>query len=166
MANEAYINNGTSLLISGDAGADIAWSMEAVTTGNGQVSAQIDLGAAPRPFIYEWSCEVQFDATPTQYSTLDLYISESPDGDATQRSGDEGAADAALGDVDSLKNMKAIGKVIVENAAASEKNVASGTFITFNRYISIVGLNDTGATINATDTNFRFDMQPKYIQGQ
>lgn len=166
MANEAYVANGTSLSINGEAGADYAFSMEGVSNASGRVSAQIDLGAAPRPFIYQWSAELQFQATPTQYATADFYIAEAPDGDSTQISGDVGATDAALGDVDMLQNLKYIGSVVSENAAASEKCVASGEFVTYARYISIVMYNDSGATTNATDSNARFDLQPKAIQGQ
>lgn len=166
MANEAYIRKGTALLINGEAGADYAWSVEALANAAGRVSAQIDLGAAPRPYEYEWSCEVQWQATPTQYATLDLYVAAAPDADSTQIDGDIGASDAALGDVDMLRNLRYIGSVVSENAAASEKCVASGTFRHTMRYLSLVAYNGGGATINATDSSFRFDLVPVYIQGQ
>lgn len=166
MANEAYIRKGTSLLVNGEAGADVAWSMEGVTTANGRVSAQIDLGVAPRPAWYTWSCEVQFQATPTQGKGVELYIAGAPDADNTQIDGDIGTTDAALGDVDMRRNLRAIGYVVSENAAASEICVSSGRFMHTERYISIVGYNDSGATINATDTNFRFNLVPLYWQGQ
>lgn len=166
MANEAYIANGTALLINGEVGADYAFSVEGLTNAAGRVSAQINLGAAPRAYIYSWSCEVQFQATPTQYATLDLYIAGAPDGDSTQIDGDVGASDAALGDVDMRQNLRFIGSVVSENAAASEKCVASGSFVHYDRYLTIVAYNDSGATVNATDSNFRFDITPKAIQGQ
>ena len=166
MANEDYVNNGTALLINGEAGADYAFSVEGITNSTGRVSAQIDLGAAPRPYLYQWSCEVQFQATPTQYKGLELWIATAPDGDSTQIDGDVGASDAALGDVDMRRNLKNIGYVVSENAAASEKCVKSGEFSTTARYLTIVAYNDSGATVNATDSNFRFDIQPKYSQGQ
>jgi len=166
MANENFINNNTALLINGEAGADFAFTVEGLTNQNGRVSAQIDLGVAPRPSEYQWSCEAQAQATPTQFATLDLYIATAPDGDATQIDGDVGNADAALADIDMRSNLRFIGNVVSENAAASEKMVNSGTFVTTNRYISIIAFNALGATINATDSNFRFDLQPKYQQGQ
>lgn len=166
MANEAYIRKGTSKLVNGEAGADVAWSMEGVTNAAGRVSTQIDWGAAPRPDEYAWSCEVQFQATPTQYKGLELYVAGAPDGDATQIDGDLGATDAALGDVDMRYNLQAIGYVVSENAAASEKCVRSGRFRFTERYMTLVGYNDSGATINATDSNFRFDIVPIYYQGQ
>lgn len=166
MANEAYIRKGTSKLVNGEAGADVAWSMEGIATANGRVSAQIDWGAVPRPALYEWSCEVQWQATPTQGGVLELYVAGAPDADATQIDGDVGSSDAALGDVDMRRNLQYIGSVTSENAAASEVCVASGSFYFPQRYMSIVGYNGAGATTNATDSNFRFNIVPIYWQAQ
>lgn len=166
MANEAYIKTGTALLISGAAGADYAWSVEGITSGAGRVSAQIDLGASPRPGLYKWSCECQFQATPTQGLGLELYKAGAPDGDSTQIDGDIGSSDAALGDVDMRRNLKGIGYVVSENAAASEACVASGVFEHVDRYLSLVAYNASGASVNATDTNFVFTLHPYSWQGQ
>ena len=166
MANEIYLRKGTSKLVNGEAGADVAWSMEAVANAAGRVSAQIDWGAAPRPDWYEWSCEVQWQATPTQGAVLELYVAGAPDADNTQLDGDIGTSDAALGDIDMRRNLRYIGCVVSENAAASEICVASGTLQFTPRYMSIVGYNAGGATINATDSNFRFNIIPVYWQGQ
>lgn len=166
MANESYIRKGTSKLVNGEAGAAVAFSMEGVANAAGRVSDQIDWGAAPRPEWYEWSCEVQFQATPTQGYGLELYVAGAPDADATQIDGDIGSTDAALGDIDMRRNLKQIGFVASENAAASEKCVSSGLFRFTQRYMSIVGYNASGASVNATDSNFRFDIVPVYAQGQ
>jgi len=166
MANEAYISKGTAILFGGEAGATVALSAEGLANGSGWVSAQRDLGAAPRPGLYDWSCEVQFQATPTQGAGLEIYAAFAPDNDSTQIDGDVGATDAALGDVDMRRNLMLIGYVTSENAAASEKCVASGQFEASKRYLSIVVYNGSGASINATDTNFRFDLQPAAWQGQ
>lgn len=166
MANEVYLRKGTSKLVNGEAGADVAWSMEGVANAAGRVAAQIDWGAAPRPDWYEWSCEVQWQATPTQGSVLELYVAGAPDADSTQIDGDVGTTDAALGDIDMRRNLKFIGSVVSENAAASEICVASGRFQFTQRYMSLVGYNAAGATINATDSNFRFNIVPIYWQGQ
>lgn len=166
MANETYVKTGTALLFNGEAGADVAFSMEGVATAAGRVSAQKDLGASPRSYMFYWSCEAQFQATPTQGLGIELYVAGAPDADATQIDGDIGNADAALGDVDMRRNLKFIGNVISENAAASEVCVASGVFEHHMRYLSIVGYNASGATTNATDSAFRFDLTPIYYQGQ
>lgn len=166
MANEVYLLKGSSLLFNGEAGAAVAFSVEGLTNAAGRVSAQKDWGAAPRPYTYEWSCEVQWQATPTQGSVLELYVAGAPDGDSTQIDGDVGASDAALGDVDMRRNLRYIGCVVSENAAASEACVASGRFEFPQRYMSVIAYNAGGATINATDSNFRFDIVPVYYQGQ
>ena len=166
MANEVYIRKGTSKLVNGEAGADVAWSMEGVANAAGRVSVQIDWGAAPRPDWYEWSCEVQWQATPTQGGVLELYVAGAPDADNTQIDGDVGTTDAALGDNDMRRNLKQFGAVVSENAAASEICVASGRLHFTQRYMTLVGYNAAGATINATDSNFRFNIVPIYWQGQ
>lgn len=166
MANEAYINKAAQKLVSGVSGADVAWSVEGVANAAGRVSAQIDWGALPRPARYEWSCECQWQATPTQGGTLELFIATAPESDSTQIDGDVGATDAALGDVDMKRNLRPIGGVVSENAAASEVCVASGEFECASRYMSIVCYNAGGASINATDTNFVFIIRPVYWQGQ
>lgn len=166
MANEAYILEGTKLKINGEAGADYAFSVEGLANAAGRVSAQVDLGADPRPFMYQWNCEVQFQATPTQYATLDLYIAGAPAHDSTMIDGDVGASDAALGDVDMRHNLKYIGSVVSENAAASEVCKASGIFSHYDQYLTVVAYNGSGASVNATDSNFQFDLQPLSVQGQ
>jgi hypothetical protein len=44
--------------------------------------------------------------------------------------------------------------------------VASGEFRFTQRYMSLVAYNGAGASVNATDTNFRFNIVPMYYQGQ
>lgn len=166
MANEAYIKTGTALLVNGEAGAAYAWSVEGLTNNNGRVSAQIDLGASPRPGLYKWSCEVQFQATPTAGAGLELYKAGAPDGDATQIDGDIGATDAALGNITMRRNLTSFGFVSSENAAASEKCNNSGVFEHADRYLSLVAVNASGATVNATDSNFIFTLQPYSWQAQ
>jgi len=166
MANESYVKIGTAITVHGASGASYAWSMEGVTNGAGRVAAQVDLGATPRPGLYAWACEVQFQATPTQGKGIELYLATAPDHDNTRIDGDVGTSDAALGDVDMRRNLKPLGYVVSENAAASEKCNASGLVEITARYVSLVGYNDSGATINATDTNFYFSLTPVSWQGQ
>ena len=98
MATAIYVNKGTTVLVNGEAGAAVAFSMEGVANGAGRVSAQHDLGVDPRPYRFSWSCEVMWQATPTQGAALELYVAGAPDGDSSQIDGDIGASDAALGD--------------------------------------------------------------------
>jgi len=166
MANESYVSKGAALKINGEGDADYAWSVEGVINLEGRVSAQIDLGAAPRPAHYAWSVKLQLQATPTQYASVELYKAGAPDGDSTQIDGDVGASDAALGGPDQRFNLQFIGRVVSENAAASEVLVASGVFVHTERYLTLVAYNVTGAAVDATDSNFVFILQPVFWQIQ
>jgi len=148
MANEAYVAIGTAIKINGEAGAAYAWSIEGVANGAGRVSAQINLGDDPRPGLYEWHCETQFQATPTQGAGLELYLAFAPDFDSTMR------------------NLRYIGMVVSENAAASEICKASGLVEITSQYVSVVGYNASGASINATDSVSLFYLVPVAWQGQ
>lgn len=166
MANEAYIKVGTAVTFGGAATPDVAWTMHGLANGAGRVSLQKDLGATPRPGLYRWACEVQFQATPTQGKGLELYIATAPDHASSRIDGDVGATNAALGDVDMRRNLQGIGYVVSENAAASEKCNASGIVEITGRYVSLVGYNDSGASINATDSNFYFSLTTIAWQAQ
>lgn len=164
--SEAKILVGNGVKFNGEVGADVAFSFEGTSATAGQVSAQYDIGASPRAYLWMWHAEVVWQATPTQYQTADFYAAGAYDGDSTMIWGDPGASDAALGDVDMVRNMLPIGSVVVEDAATT-KMVGGGIFEWPHRYISIVGINsDSSAAINATDSNFLFFLQPYTIQGQ
>ena len=166
MPTNVYIDNGLSLLLNGEVGADYAFSVEGITNGAGRVSAQIDLGPAPRPYVYQWSCEVQFQATPTKGKGLDLSYATAPDDDATQIDGDIGAVDAALTSSDDVNGLIYFDSVNSRTGVASEKCVESGEISITTRYLSIAAIDNSGASVDATDTNFRFNIQPKVSQGQ
>lgn len=165
MTSKAQVLTGTALKVNGEAGADISFSMEGVATGAGRLSTQHDLGASPRDFEFDWTAEALLQATPTQYGTIDFYISVAPDNDSTMIPGDIGATDAALGDVDQLRNLQHIGSIVIEEADTT-KMVGFGSFRCTGRYLTIVGFNNSGATVNATDSNFIFNLIPKVIQAQ
>ena len=156
MANENYIDQGTTLKINGEVDADYAWSMEGVTDNNGRVSARIDLGATPRPYLYRWRCKCAWQANPAQGTGLELYQSES---DGTYEDGDVGTADAALSDTDITRNLHMFGIVKADEADTSDQ-IKGGVIEVYERYLSIVGFNKTGATLNATDSNFYFSLTP------
>ena len=163
--SQAQLNPSTALQVNGEAGADIAWSVEGLTNGNGRVAAQHDLGSGARNFQFAWTAEVQWQATPTQYGSLDFYVAGAPDDTAADVDGDVGTSDAALGDADQLRNLVYIGSVVAEEADTTVMR-ASGMFTHYTRYLSLVCYNDGGATINATDSNFTFKLIPFNIQGQ
>jgi len=165
--SKSYIAAGGlgNVKVNGEAGADHAWTLEGIVDGAGRVSVQIDLGAAPRASIFDFSIEIPMQATPTQGAAIELYKAGAPDDDATQIDGDVGASDAALGDVDQIRNLRPIGALVAEEADTS-KMVASGEFMHTQRYLTLVMLNNTGATTNATDSNCIMQLSDRAWQGQ
>lgn len=165
MPSKAYVAAETAIGVNGEAGQDYAWSMEAVADGAGHVSAQIDLGATPRAFQYRLDVEALWQATPTQYATLDIYAAFAPDSDVTAIDGDVGNSDAALGDLDQLENCRYLGSITVEDANTT-KMATSFEFKTRSRYMSLIGVNNGGSALNATDSNFQCEITPLPTQGQ
>lgn len=166
--SQSQIQEGTALQISGVVGADYAWSVEGLTNNAGRVSAQIDLGADPRDPYLQWWAEAQWQATPTQYKTLDIYAAIALNGFASDVAGDVGTSDAALGDVDQLRQfgVSMIGQIVVEDAGTTVMR-SGGWFFYPYRYLSLIAYNNnTGATLNATDSNFDFQLVPFNFQGQ
>lgn len=162
MAGELYLKEGTAKKINGEATADYAWSMEAVGNGAGRISARIDLGAAPRPYLYRWRCKCAWQANPTKGGALKLYKSES---DGTYEDGDLGTADAALASADALVNCRQFGQVVADTADTSDQ-IAGGVVEIHERYVSFIGWNAGGASLDATDSNFFFTLTPIYDQQQ
>lgn len=165
MTSKAQILAGTSLKFNGEAGADVAFSIEGVADGAGRVSAQKDWGATARSGLYMLTAEALMQATPTQYGTLDFYLAVADDSDSTMIAGDVGATDAALGDVDQLRNLLFIGSLVIEEADTT-KMVGALTFECASRYWSLVMDNNSGATTNATDSTCIVMVTPYDWQGQ
>lgn len=157
MANKIYVIPETVIEFNGEAGADVAISMEGLTDGNGRISVQHDLGATAHSGMYAWVCFTQWQATPTKNETLDLYLAEA--GNTTDIAGDVGTADIALPLLDQLSNLRHIGEVNVETAATT-KMVSSGIVEIRHRYISLVVVNNGGATLHGTDANSNFLLYP------
>lgn len=159
MANKIYYLEETQKKFNGEAGADVAFSMEGVADAAGRVSTQYDTGSASKSKRYAWYAEHLGQATPTQYGSVDYYIACAPSFDATMIPGDIGNTDAALGDLDQLTNLQYIGSVTQEEADTT-KMVGFGEFETTGRYLTVIGVNNIGATINATDSNYLFYIVP------
>lgn len=157
MANKIYVIPETVLEFNGEAGADVAISMEGVTNGAGRVSAQHDRGSTAHAGMYAWVCFTAWQATPTKNETLDLYLAEA--GNATDIAGDVGTSDADLGSLDQLSNLRHFGEVNVETAGTT-KMVSAGVIEIRHQFISLVVVNNGGATLNATDSVSNFLLYP------
>jgi len=110
----------------------------------------------------------QFQATPTVGNSLAVYIKEwgSESGTEDHPTNDDGSADAAVSAEDKLRNLRLVGIVTVDEAAA---NVEMGfkTIVEIGvREFQLVFWNESGATIttDATETKARLTPLPYQIQ--
>lgn len=167
MANETYITNiGTTVIFNGAGGGNVAFGIEGLANGAGRISAQHDWGVVARPYIFKWNFKTQIQATPNLDSVVDIYIATAPDDLSSRISGNEGVSDAALGDIKSVDNMRRIGRLIVADTTANTDLTCNGYFECLERYMSIVIVNRTGASLNATAANSEFRITKASKQGQ
>ena len=89
--------------------------------------------------------------------TVDIYLSTS---DGTEEDGQEGVADAALADVNSLFNMNFIGSLVVTSTDADHDMTASGICRITTRYVSPVIHNNTANNLQATNDTGEFTLTP------
>lgn len=162
MSKEIYLAEGVALKINGEVDADYAWSLEGMANAAGRVSARIDLGAAPRPYLYRWRCLCCWQANPTKGGALMLWKSES---DGTHADGDVGTTDAALGADNALANCRHFGQVVADTADTSNQ-IAGGVVEIHERYVSFVAWNFGGTALNATAGNCIFTLTPLCDQQQ
>lgn len=168
MANKVYINPETAVVFGSEVGDDVAWTTESVADGAGRQSAIHDLGAAPRTDRYLLEFWSQLQATPTVGSSIELYIKEwgSESGTEDHPTNDDGSSDAAVSAEDKLRNLRLVGTMVVDEAAA---NVEMGfkTVVEIGvREFQLVLWNATGASItsDAAETKARVTPLPFEIQ--
>lgn len=168
MANESYIQEGTALTLNGTAGADYVMNFD----GDGadglagtelEVSAQVDLGAGPRPYRYNWSLKVKTAGSGSQYNAFELYIAQAPEADSSQidGNGEITASAARLTDGDIRYALRHIGNAVL-NEIAADTYVGSGVFETTFRYATFVVYNGSGAALTTTDSDHKLIIEPVY----
>ena len=128
-----------------------------LAAGAARVGAQKDFGAGSTAGLYQWRLTVQFETAPVVGETVDVYLSTS---DGTEEDGQEGEADAAVGDTNSLKNMHFIGSLVVTSTDADHDMTASGVCRIPTRYVSPVIHNNTADNLQATNDTGEFTLTP------
>jgi len=157
MANKVYIVRETPIVWSDTAGDLVITINNLAASGACRIGARKDLGAGATSEWYEWRLTVQFETAPVVGETIDIYLSTS---DGTEEDGQEGAADAALGSVNSLRNMQYIGSLVVSSVDASHDMTASGVCRIVTRYVSPVIHNNTVDNLKATNDTGEFTLTP------
>lgn len=156
MANKVYVARETPIVWSDTVG-DLVITLNNLATTVARVGAQKDFGAGSTSEWYEWRLTVQFDTAPVVGETVDIYMSTS---NGTEEDGQEGVADADVGDNGSLKNMQFIGSLVVTTATADHDMTTSGICRIATRYVSPVIHNNTANNLQATNDTGEFTLTP------
>lgn len=127
-----------------DSGGDYAITMSSLAAVTGRIGAQGDLGAWPRSPWIRWYAETAWVASPVAGETLDFHVAgwDNDTGPASPWA-QVGASDAALV-ATQRQNLKFIGSVVAEAAAASLYSSGGWFFWPF-RYITPVLYNASAA---------------------
>lgn len=157
MANKVYQNDETTISFGDEVGDDVVWTNASMATGSQDQSAQADLGAAPRATRYRWRFYCQCVATPTVGNVLTLYLKTS---DGTHADNDDGTSDGAVSSSDKLRNLKPLGYVECDEAAANVEFGASGVVEIYDRYVQVVADQQLGANLTSDDTECKFLLTP------
>lgn len=162
-ASAIKIRVGTAFSLK-NSGGDAVWTPKNTISGNGRLSAQLDLGADPRPSKYRWILVTKFQ-TATVATVARLYLVEAHSAATTYQDGAIGISDANLTSENLLfYSAKQLGPTQVHSAAGT--NVFSGVFETAARYISLALWNATGVTLTNTDADHEILIVPYYEEGQ
>lgn len=160
--NAIYDKRGTTIVFKAS-GGDVVFTPKAVANAAGRLSARADLGAFPRPGWFTWYAETQAQATPTVGNLLRIYLGLWHDDDTPgDPDGGVGAADAAFATENDLKNLKYIGRVTCDTAAADTVFQRSGLVWIPTRYCSVVWWNALGSALTNDDGEHIFKLTPYY----
>lgn len=165
MSNAIYINEGTPFTFKSTGGSAL-WTPTSLANAAGRVSAQCDLGAAPRPKWYRWVLVVKFTSGPGTGTLLRPYLVEASTAATTYQDGIIGIADAALTVETALQHgAKLLGPCPVQ-VGSTAFQVWSGVRRIFPRYVSIALWNATGVALSGTASDHEFRLEPVYDQVQ
>ena len=169
MASAIKLNVGTTLTWK-DSGGDYALTLSALATVAARVGAVADLGAWPRAAAWRWYMECEWTSAPTIDGTLDLHMGfwDNDTGPANPwgqlPSTDTGYAAAAAG-LSKRKNLKYIGRVVVETSAVGPFS-AGGVFMAPARYCSPLVYNAASVALATSSTKHFIRLTPIFPEGQ
>jgi|GEM_PF-5269341 len=167
---DQLIRLGTALILRDTAGGAAQWAVKNTLTLAGRLSPVIDLGAEPRPSVYDIFRQCQWASAPASKAVSDWFLFEwhnetgpaNPDGQVPSVDTAYAAASAGLAKAD---NGLALGPVFAETAAAGP--FSSSVRVTIlRRHISIMVINQAGVSFVNTDDLTFARITPVYAQIQ
>jgi len=133
-----------------DSGGDVAFTLTALANNAGRVSAQLDLGAAPRPVLHRLSVSAGFAAALAYGAMLHVYIIGS---DGTTHDGEVlGTADAAVTALSKFNNATPVGSVVADGQTDNDRQNKSFIVPIYHRYVQVGLWNSMGQAFEAVGT--------------
>lgn len=164
MANKIYQTPETAIqwLASG---GDYTLTLTSLAASAGRQGGQGDLGSAARSREYTWRFYMKFVTTPVVGEVIRIYWKSS---DGSHPDNDDGTTDAAVSAEDKLKNLRLLGRLIVDEASTTPEFVASGPLPIElpHRYGMPVIWNDTTDAFSATAADHGFILTPVPLELQ
>lgn len=158
MANKIYLQRETEITFKSSAGSAV-FTPTSVANNAGRISAQYDLGAAPKSRLYRWRAKTACQATPTVGNIIRIYLVCADD--ATDLDGNAGVSDAAYNTENLTRNLQWIGNFNIDVAGTGAQKASSlGAIEIVSRYVSVVWWNASGATLSATAGDHQFVLIP------
>ena len=143
---------------------DVLFSPASTPFGEGWKSDLWDRGASPQSADYSWRAKTKL-ASGTIDEVLELYMATS-DGTIVDGTISPGDANLPSSNVDALKNMLYMGKLIVDKTGSISIQ-SSGNFTMTERYGVLVFWNATTAsTLTATASDHAIIIKPVYPEAQ
>lgn len=156
MANEVLQKNGTTTTWT-SSGGDKAITLTSLANNAGRIGASLDRGAT-RSRKMRFQLQVDFGTSPTDGTTVDLYLITSDDN--SNWDGGTSPSDAVLGSADTLRNYVYVGSLICDNLT-SPNQLQSFEIECGARYIApVVYNNGTGQALSSTGTDQVIKMTP------
>ena len=162
MTAKAYLLPETAITFK-STGGTVTFTPTSLASGAGRQSAQHDFGISARAAHFNWRAYCKFQTTPVVGEEVWIYLKTS---DGTYPDNDDGTTDAAVSAEDKLKNLKYLGKIVVDEASTTPAFVASGECFVSHRYAQVVFWNETADAFSSTAADHGFILEPWSMQAQ
>lgn len=162
MANAVKIQTGTPITLT-NAGGDYAFTLKNLANGAGRISAQVDLGAAPRAGRYDIRVSLTASGALTLGASYLAYVYLATS-DGTYEDGDKGDADAGIAAITECNNMRC---VLVLTPDDTGTVVQGSVEVPLSqRYVSVAVWNALGVGLANTDGTSLVKITPVYDEIQ
>lgn len=166
MPNAIYMREGTTKVFA-SSGGDATFTPTSLANGAGRVSAQVDLGAAPRAQWYRYTMKAKCATTPVVGNSIRAYLFDGDNASTTRQAGTVGTADAAVAaEALFLNASQQVTPLMVDAASTAKSFQAAGLVRITGRYVSVGWWNATGQALSATAGDMEFTLTPVYDEVQ